>query len=121
MARTSSGPHPRAGEVFELSGLGFSQRQIASKTGLSQPTVQRILAEPAPAGSGDDAEYRREIRRELEIIWTENGGSFVRYGKVDPRVIKLEQTEDYMRVNGVADVKAAKLARMMGQGELNNA
>ena len=63
---------------------------------------------------------RREIRKELEIVWRENGGSFVSYGKVDPRVIKLESTEDYMRENGVADIKAAKLARMMGQGELNN-
>ncbi len=50
MGRTpSGGPHPKTGRVFYLSGLGYSQRRIASDTGLSQSTVQRILSGPQPA------------------------------------------------------------------------
>lgn len=49
MARTAGGPHPKTGRVFYLSGLGYSQRRIASDTSLSQSTVQRILSGPGPA------------------------------------------------------------------------
>jgi len=49
MGRTPGGPHPKTGRVFYLSGLGYSQRRIASDTGLSQSTVQRILCGPQPA------------------------------------------------------------------------
>lgn len=54
MARTAEGPHPLTGKVFTLSDQGFGQRQIAAETGLSQPTVSRILSGPRPVGPSDD-------------------------------------------------------------------
>lgn len=48
MARTAGGPHPKTARVFYLSDLGYSQRQVASETGLSQSTIQRILSGPSP-------------------------------------------------------------------------
>jgi hypothetical protein len=55
MTRTVQGkPHPLAGKVFNLSGQGYSQRQIAAAVQLSQSTVQRILSGPAPASNDPD-------------------------------------------------------------------
>ena len=42
--------HREASRVWRLSGSGLNQRQIAAETGLSQPTVSRILSGPLPPG-----------------------------------------------------------------------
>jgi transcriptional regulator with XRE-family HTH domain len=120
MAATSVKRDQNTVEVMRLHAAGLSQRQIATRVGISRPMVQRILdsADEMPFSGSDEAELRSEIRQELDTIFRENGKSFVRGTTVDPRVIMLEETEDYMRANGVADIKSAKLARMMAQGEL---
>jgi transcriptional regulator with XRE-family HTH domain len=120
MAATSVKRDKNTVEVMRLHAAGLSQRQIAARVGISRPMVQRILdsADPDTFNGSDEDELRREIRQTLDIIWSENGGSFVCGNQVDPRVIELERTEDYMRVNGIADIKSARLACMMAQGEL---
>jgi transcriptional regulator with XRE-family HTH domain len=120
MAVTSGDRDRNAAEVRRLHAAGMSQRQIAQRLNISRPMVQRILetSDPVALNGSDEAELRAEMRRELDAIWAENGGSFVHGNAVDPRVIELEKTEDYMRSIGAADIKSARLARMMAQGEL---
>jgi transcriptional regulator with XRE-family HTH domain len=120
MAVTSGDRDRNAAEVRRLHAAGMSQRQIAQRLNISRPMVQRILetSDPVALNGSDEAELRADMRRELDAIWAENGGSFVRGNQVDPRVIELEKTEDYMRSIGAADIKSARLARMMAQGEL---
>jgi predicted transcriptional regulator len=53
VARTAGGPHQLTAKIFSLSDQGYSQRQIAAETRLSQSTVQRILAGPRPDTPSD--------------------------------------------------------------------
>jgi hypothetical protein len=71
--------------VRELTDQGHSQREVAAITGLSQPTVQRALADDSNEsktalsdGAGDsDGEARREQNRQL--VARSSAESAVRY------------------------------------------
>lgn len=71
MARTAGGPHRQTGKVFALSDKGLGQKQIAAETGLSQPTVSRILKGPRPVirAAADAPEDFRAVQVEFAALF----------------------------------------------------
>jgi hypothetical protein len=129
MASTSADRDRNAREVRRLSAAGLSQRQIADRLNITRPMVQRILvsSDPAELNGSDDSdvdEFRGEVLAELRGTGTWRGQlhSFLLDGEVDPLLYQIEAAEvrfnSEYELTGRRAVKAAKLARMMGEGEL---
>jgi transposase len=128
MASTSVKRDHNASEVVRLDAAGLSQRQIASRLGISRPMVQRILDSYDPGSSnGSDeevSEFRKSLLDALDEVWAGNRDSFItRDGVVDPMLYRLEAAESAFNaeygLTGRNAIKAAKLRRMMAEGCIN--
>lgn len=62
--------HREASRVWRLKRQGLNQQQIAAETGLSQPTVSRILSGPLPPGvPADQPADFAEVAAEFDEIF----------------------------------------------------
>ena len=118
VASTSIDRDRKASEVRRLAAAGLSQRQIASRLGVTRPMVQRILASSDPVRTSADPDVD-EFRREVTEVATE---AFQDRNLDALKILEgyESQFNDEYCLAGNRAVKIAKLRRMMLEGILAN-
>ena len=119
MAKTSVERDQVDFEVRRLANAGVSQRQIASRLGITRPMVQRILAKPDQrkdsVSDPEVASFRSEV--------TEAADTAFANGDLSQLQLLEECESEFNAEHGLQRpraVQAAKLRRMMLKGALRN-
>jgi transcriptional regulator with XRE-family HTH domain len=113
--------HPKAAQVIHFDSLGMNQRQIAEQLGISQPTVNRILRDPAnrTVTVTVDSDLLTEAEATHSALnETIQAEGIVVEGKPNPLIRELAVLEQVAREQGLFDRKLARLFTMMVQGQV---